>query len=74
VVCHGASHGLCGFTFDFVYQGETGFTPNQTDNGLLAVFADDGVGFPVTNPAACFNYGRTLLNELPISCPAVMAG
>jgi len=37
--------------FDFVYQGETGFTLNQTDNGLLAVFADDGVGFPVTNPA-----------------------
>jgi len=60
------------FLFDFVYQGETGLTLNQTDNGLLAVFADDGIGFPVTNPAACFDYGWTLLNELPIRYDAAM--
>ena len=58
--------------FEFFYQGETGFTLNQTDNGLLAVFADDGIGFPVTNPAACFDYGWTLLNELPIRYDAAM--
>jgi hypothetical protein len=33
---------------------------------LAVVLADNGIGLPVTNPAPCFDNGRTLLNGLAI--------
>jgi len=41
--CHGVSHGLCSFTFDFSYQGEGVSALNQTDNGLPMVFTIEDI-------------------------------
>lgn len=42
------------------------FRSTRLDDGLFVVLADDGIRFPVADPAAFFNDGRPLFNREPV--------
>ena len=55
---------LGGFAFDLAHQREYGLAFNHTHGGLPVVLADDGIRFPVADPAARLNDGWAVFNRV----------
>ena len=53
---------LCRLAFNLQNERESGLTFDETHYGLPEVLADDSIGYPVTDPAACFDDLRTLFD------------
>ena len=56
---HGLADRLGSLALHLSDQQEIRLAFDQADNGLLVVLADDGIDFPVANPAPRFDDGQT---------------
>ncbi len=70
---HGIADRLRGLALHLTDQHVTGLALDQADNGLFVAAADDGIGLPVTDPAAIIHDGRALFDGLAVGndAPAV---
>src|SRR5512140_3642589 len=59
---HRCCHCLRGFALDFADQRESRLALNNAHDGLSVVLADDGIGLPVADPAACFDNDWAILD------------
>jgi len=55
-----------GVALNLADQGESRLAFNDAHDGLPVVLADDGISFPVADPAASLDNGRAIIDRQPL--------